>query len=78
MQVMKYYCDRCEEEASKQNDLTEINLKIQSKETKELHTYPNERLFICDKCLDEIGFDRKNNSIPNPFNFIKKLLKYSQ
>lgn len=76
MIVQKYYCDRCNKEVKNEiHDLTTVEIRVKSHETKELSFYPNRRLDICDDCLNEIGFDRKQNCIPNPFNLMKRLFK---
>jgi hypothetical protein len=74
LQEMKYYCDRCRKEV-KPNSLTTVKVMVKSKETKECCHFPNTENEICDKCLDEIGFDRIQNKIPDPFELIKKLFR---
>lgn len=77
MRVEKYFCDRCEKEVNSAKDLTEVYITVKSKETKECHPYPKKYIQLCDDCLDEIGFDRENNKISNPFNMLKNLFKKS-
>lgn len=76
MIVQKCYCDRCNKEVKNNlHDLTVVRVMVKSHETQECCQFPNEELEICNDCLDEIGFNKKQNSIPKPFELIKKLFK---
>ena len=75
MRVMKYYCDKCEKEVDYKG-LAEISIVVRNSETTKVGSrYPRENISICGECLTEIGFDKERNSIPNPFEMIKRLSK---
>jgi len=70
-----YYCTNCDSSHKNSTKLTAVELVVRGRNTKELQTYPNAKLFLCEACLKDIGFDNENNKLVNPIEMIKRILK---
>lgn len=76
MIVSHVCCDRCKKEVNGLRNLTAIKVIVRSRNTEELHQYPNTEMDICEDCLKELPFDiGKNSILSNAFDFMKKLFK---
>ena len=82
MGVTKYYCDGCEREVGRKEELTDISFAIFFKQEDVPATHDErKRIHVCRDCLAELGFKEPvynystSNSIRTPFWDRKKVFK---